>query len=92
VIPRCSAAWITGASRGTPGDLITVLIPRPSSRPTPSPPTCASISPSALASGEPESVPITVSPRSASMSAAAIPDRARPTTRYGPGGSGGRVT
>src|SRR5690242_1050687 len=41
-------------------------------------------------SAEPESTPITSAPRSRSASAAATPERARPTTRYGPGGSGGR--
>src|SRR5690242_5280976 len=41
-------------------------------------------------SAEPESTPITSAPRSRSASAAATPERARPTTTYGPGGSGGR--
>ena len=38
----------------------------------------------------PESTPTTSAPSDRSAIAAATPDRARPTTRYGPGGSGGR--
>ena len=37
------------------------------------------------------SVAITSSPRACSSAAAAWPERARPTTRNGPGGSGGRI-
>ena len=82
--PRSRAATITGASFGTPG-LFTTQATRSSSS-TPSTPRCASRSPGT--SGLPESVPIT-SPWRASMRAAAIPERASPTTRYGPSGRGG---
>ena len=75
-IPRTSAAATTGACRGTPGLLTTVRTR--SSRSTPSVPRCTSASRST--SGAPESHAIT-SPCGASMRAAALPDRARPTTR-----------
>jgi hypothetical protein len=42
-------------------------------------------------SGAPESTAIT-SPCALSIRAAAVPDRASPTTRYGPSGSGGLTT
>ncbi len=82
--PRSLAATITGASFGTPG-LFTTQATRSSSS-TPSTPRCAS-SPSGT-SGRPVSVPIT-RPCASSMRAAATPDRASPTTRNGPAGSGG---
>src|SRR6516225_2219780 len=44
---------------------------------------------SARSSARPESTPVTARPRLRSASAAATPERASPTTRYGPGGSGG---
>ena len=82
--PRSRAAAITGASFGTPGLLTTQATPSSSS--TPSTPRCAS-SPAGT-SGRPESVPIT-RPCASSTRAAAAPDRASPTTRKGPAGSGG---
>ena len=82
-MPRSRAAATTGASRGTPGLLTTV--PTRSSSSTPVAPRCNS-TPGRSISGRPESTPIT-SPCAASIRAA--PDRASPTTRYGPGGSGG---
>ena len=82
--PRSRAATITGASFGTPGLLTTH--PTPSSSSTPSTPRCASMS--AGISGVPEST-ATTSPCCRSILTAAVPDRASPTTRYGPSGSGG---
>ena len=90
-IPRSSAAAITGASRGTPGLLTTVRVPssraNPSVSRTTSTPTPAS---PAASSGCARIDPRTRSPRSASRRAAAWPERASPTTRNGPSGSGGR--
>ena len=92
-IPASRAAAITGAWPGTPGLLITVSTPARSS--TPGEPACtgtpARSSSSRRPEGtSPESTPTTSAPSARSASAAATPDRARPTTRYGPGGSGGR--
>ena len=92
--PAVSAVCTTGASRGTPGLLTTVAMP--ASRSAPSSPSRTS-TPAASsrcltsASTTRASVPTTRSPRDASASAAATPERARPTTRNGPGGSGGRA-
>ena len=52
-------------------------------------PVCASMSSGAC--GEPLSTATTCSPRACSARAAAMPERARPTTSHGPGGSGGRA-
>ena len=92
-IPRSRAAAITGASFGTPGLLMT--LPARASSATPSSWACtvapAAVSrPATSGATAPESTPATSAPRARSVSAAATPERARPTTRYGPGGSGGR--
>ena len=90
--PSSRAATIGGAVAGTPGLLTrqrtsrTLSIASPSrmiSTPAPSSP--------AAPSGEPESTPITFSPRLASVSTAACPERASPTTMNGPSGRGGRT-
>src|SRR4051794_13431369 len=84
--PRARAAATTAASRGTPGDFTTA---RACGRyASPSVPRWASM-PSGT-SGLPPSTPTTRSPRASSARAAAIPDRASPTTSQGPAGSGGR--
>ncbi len=81
----------TAASCGTPGLLITAFTRSRSSVPSPSRLSSTPRSASLLASGGfPESVPYTRSPRASRASAAAIPERASPTTRKGPSGSGGR--
>jgi hypothetical protein len=82
--PRSRAAAITDASFGTPGLFTTQATPPSSS--TPSVPRWASTS--SGTSGVPEST-ATTSPCALSMRTAAVPDRASPTTRYGPSGSGG---
>src|SRR4051794_4016987 len=74
-MPRARASAITGASAGTPGDLTTVRACSSSERPS---------LPSL------ESAPSARSPRAPSTCSTASPERARPTTRYGPPGSGGR--
>ncbi len=77
--PRSRAATITGASFGTPG-LFTTVCAR-SSRSSPSERRRTSTPSSASApAGSAKSQPIT-SPCSRSMSAAATPERASPTTR-----------
>ena len=93
-IPRSRAAATTGASFGTPGLLIDAAgaleqlhaAARAHATCTPA---ARRRSATSSATG-PESTPATTPPRSRSASAAATPERARPTTRYGPGGSGGR--
>ena len=82
--PRARAAWISGASWGTPGLFTTS--PARSSKPTPS--LSSSASRSSGSSGRPESQAST-SPCARSIRAAAIPERASPTTRYGPSGRTG---
>src|SRR3954470_1498208 len=74
-MPRARASAITGASAGTPGDFTTARACSSSARPS-----------------EPsfESAPSARSPRARRTCSAATPERARPTTRYGPPGSGGR--
>src|SRR3954447_20683529 len=74
-MPRARASAITGASAGTPGDLTTARACSSSARPS---------DPSLL------SWPSARSPRAPSTCSTASPERARPTTRYGPPGSGGR--
>src|SRR4051812_4686958 len=74
-MPRSRACAITGASAGTPGDLTT-------------PGACSSSASPSLPSLE--SAPSARSPRARRTCSAASPERARPTTRYGPPGSGGR--
>src|ERR1700730_17110254 len=57
-----------------------------------SPPACESLPAADLSRGSsspPASQPTTVSPRALRASAAATPQRASPTTRYGPAGTGG---
>ena len=90
--PRSRAAAIAGASAGTPGLLTTQRARSSGSRPRRHPGRLRRRRPRALPRprASRESTPITRSPRSASSRAAAWPERARPTTRYGPGGSGGR--
>ncbi len=89
--PSVSARLTAGASRGTPGLLTTQR-----ARSTQLVPITiqvhfdAGLAQPLGAIGRPGSAPITSSPRSASIRAAACPDRARPTTRYGPSGRGGR--
>src|SRR4051812_47878767 len=89
--PRSRASRITAALSGTPG-LLTTQRTR-SRSPTPSPSrwisTPRASNPSAPF-GAPESDPITFSPIARSIRAAAWPERARPATRNGPSGSGGR--
>src|SRR3984893_16358783 len=88
---RSCAAAITGALARTPG-LLTTARTRSSSE-TPSSPSRSSTPASTstpVPSGAPASTPITSSPLARSASAAAIPERARPTTRYGPLGICGR--
>src|SRR4051794_4323358 len=97
--PITSRPWrraraTTGASCGTPGLLTMVLAPATSA--TPSSGACTATparSSCARTSGDmsPASQPATACPCSRSASAAATPDRARPTTRKGPDGSGGRA-
>ena len=90
--PRSRAAATTGASAGTPGLLTTVFTSSSSWIPSPS---SSSSTPSSASlpapGGFPESVPYTRAPSATSAFAAATPERARPTTRYGPGGRGGRL-
>src|SRR3954454_251375 len=74
-MPRARASAMTGASAGTPGDLTTARACSSSASPSP---------PSLL------SCPSARSPRAPSTCSTASPERARPTTRYGPPGSGGR--
>src|SRR5436190_220953 len=89
--PRSRASRITAALSGTPG-LLTTQRTR-SRSPTPSPSrwisTPRASNPSAPF-GAPESDPITFSPIARSIRAEAWPERARPATRNGPSGSGGR--
>ena len=90
VIPRARAAAISGPRRGTPGLLTTQRpVERGIARRDQLDPGGRQLAPRA---GRRRSTPITRSPRAASASAAAVPERASPTTRYGPPGSGGRVT
>src|SRR5271166_1881429 len=89
--PRERAAAITGACAGTPG-LLTTQRTRPS-RDSPWGPACTCTPASSSASvppGTPASTPITSAPLARSASAAATPERASPTTRYGPAGISGR--
>ena len=90
-IPRSRAAAIAGAPDGTPGLFTTALTrsrrPVPSSSSLTSTPSSASLPAPA---GDPESAPYTRAPRARRASAAAMPERASPTTSHGPSGRGGR--
>src|SRR5690349_18772043 len=95
--PCALAATTAGAFWGTPGLLMSVRARAARTSPDASRWTSTPASESLPAAcarpglpAEPESTPITSSPRSRNVSAAATPERAKPTTRYGPGGSGGR--
>src|SRR3954447_7531910 len=83
--PRRRAAATTAASAGTPGDLIIAAVWSSSSTPS-----VARRTPGRSTGGRPASTPIASSPSARSVLSAETPERARPTTRYGPPGRGGR--